>query len=133
MITPRNLADSAKTHIALCRIDSVSAGATVSDIPFMRCPKDLTIVEIGVIPDAAGTIVSAGGTLTIETGATSIATMTPTSAASTLAAGTYKSLGTIANANRLEGDVLTFTFASGAATTLPAMTLQTEYIINEVI
>lgn len=136
MITPRVLADSAKTHIVTCSVGEVEA-KTVR-IPFMRCPKDITIVEVGVLPDANGTIVSAGGTLTIAKnveGGTdvTIAALTTTGTTNTLAARIYKSLGSISNADRLEGDVLTYTFAAGAATTIPALTLQLEYVTNEVI
>jgi hypothetical protein len=134
MITPRVLADSAKTHIALHRTADLGAGADIADIPIMRCPKDITLVEIGILTEGTSTINSAGATFLFEVGSTSLGSMTVTSASTTFAAaGSYTSIGALSNINRLEGDKITYSVTQNGSTNLPVCTLQIEYLTNEVI
>lgn len=136
MITPRNLADSAKTQIVTYQVADLAAAADIADIPIFRCPKDITIVEIGIIPEAAAVGIDASNTSIwlVEVGSTTIATKTYDATTVFPAKGVYDSLGTITNADRLEGDVLTLSVTNGGTTSdTPAATLQIEYIINEVV
>ena len=133
MITPRNLADSAKTHIitTLCTVCAV--GVDIADMPIFRAPKNIIIVEAGIIPLAAYTGHADGSAWAIEKGATSIAgkTFNATADSTPPDVGAYASLGAISNANLLEGDVVTFSVTNGAGAASPICVVQVEYIVDE--
>lgn len=133
MITPRNMADSAKTHTTTVVVPLNAVGVDVADIPFFRLPKDATIVEVGIIPQAAYTGNADGSTWLVEVGGNAIATATYTVAAAPPAAGVYASLGAITNAKQLEGAVLSYSVTNGAGAANPTCVLQIEYVIAEVI
>lgn len=136
MIKPRNMADSAKTHIVTYQVADLAAAADIADIPIFRCPKDITIVEIGIIPEANSAGIDGTNTSIwlVEVGSTAIATKTYDATTTFPTKGTYNSLGTIASADRLEGDVLTLSVTNGGTTSdTPAATLQIEYVLNEVV
>ena len=132
-VTPRNMADSAKTKIVTYQIADLAAGADIADIPFLRCPTDITVTEIGIIPEAARAGIDAANTsvFLVKVGATTITTKTYNNVTLFPAKGVYDSLGNISNADRLEGDVMTLSITNGATADTPAGTLQVEYIINE--
>lgn len=134
-ITPRNLADSSKTQIVTYQVADLAADADIADIPVFRAPKDITIVEIGIIPEAAAAGIDAGNTcaVLVEVGATAIATKTYNNTVVFPAKGVYDSLGTISSADRLEGDVVTVSVTNGLTANPPAFTLQIEFILNEVV
>lgn len=131
MITPRNLADSAKTQIITVIVAALTAGSDVADVPICRLPKDVTITEVGIIPQATYTGHADGSAWLVEVGSTAIATKTYNAVTTPPAAGAYESLGAITNADRLEGNVLTYSVTNGAGAASPACVLQIEYIINE--
>lgn len=132
MITPRNLSDSAKTHTATVIVPANSAGVDVADIPFFRLPKDATIVEVGILPQATYTGHADGSVWLVKAGSTAIATATYTAVAVPPTLGTYAPFGAVTNADQLEGTVLTYSVTNGALAATPLCVLQVEYTINEV-
>lgn len=137
MITPRNLADSSKTHIVTMEIAAKEAGVDLADSPIFRAPKNITIIEAGIIPRGSYTGHADGSAWLIEQGTTAIATKTYTATvgATPPSAGAYDSLGAIVEAakNVAEGTVLLCSLTNGAGAASPACLLQIEYIINEVL
>ena len=133
MITPRNLADSAKTHIITALCTACSVGVDIADMPIFRAPKNITIVEVGIIPLATYTGHADGSVWAIEKGSTAIAgdTYNATEGSTPPEVGAYASLGTISNADLLEGDVVTFSVTNGAGAASPICVVQVEYIIDE--
>ena len=133
MITPRNLADSAKTHIITTLCIACEAGVDIADMPIFRAPKNIIIVEVGIIPLATYTGHTDGSAWAIEKGATAIAgkTFNATAGSTPPAAGAYASLGAISNAKLSEGDVVTFSVTNGAGAASPSCVVQIEYIIDE--
>lgn len=135
MIKSKNMANSVKTHMVTVIIPAQAAGVDSADIPFFRCPKDITIVEVGILPQATYTGHADGSTVLVEVGSTAIATKTYTDVVTPPTLGTYGALGAVpaAAANRLEGDVLTYSITNGALATSPLLILQVEYVIDEVV
>jgi len=134
LITPRNLSESAKTQIVTYQVADLAAAADLADIPIFRCAKDITIVEIGIIPEANSAGIDASNTSIwlVEVGSTAIATKTYDATTTFPTKGVYNSLGAITSADRLEGDVLTLSVTNGGTTAdTPVATLQIEFILNE--
>lgn len=132
MITPRNMADSAKTHVASILItESSAAGADVADVPFFRAPKDIEVIDVGVITRSSNAVDTSGCAWLVEVGDVAIATKTYSSDAASPAKGVYGSLGAIINANQPEGSVFTYSLTAGATAVYPESILQLEYIIKE--
>lgn len=133
MITPRVMADSAKTHIATYKVETLAAGADLADIPMFRCPKNCIIKEVGVIGEATASGIGEGNAsvFLVEVGATAIATKTYDDEVPFPAKGAYDSLGAISNAKRAEGDIVTLSITNGDTADVPVLTVQVEYVINE--
>ena len=130
-ITPRVMSESAKIQTVNIPIVAQAAGVDAADIPFFKCPKDITITKIGVIPHATVDEHADGSVILIEKASTTIASRTYGTDLDYTAA-TYQALTLVAaQANQLEDSVLTYSITNGAAGTSPAMTLQMDYYVNE--
>jgi hypothetical protein len=129
------MADSAKTHLITYHVADLDAGADIADIPMFRAPKDITLVEIGVIGEAnpAGIDDDNTSVWLVEVGTTAIVTKTYDADNAFPNKGIYGSLGALSNADLDEGDVLTLSITNGATANTPAVTVQIEYVINEVV
>lgn len=135
MITPRNMADSAKTHIATIVVPAQAAGVDSADIPAFCAPTDITIVDVGIMAQDTYTGHADGSTWLVESGSTAIATDTynATEGSTPPTKGVYTSLGAISNAEFLEGSVITYSVTNGAGAAIPLCVLQIKYMPNEVV
>ena len=137
MITPKNMADSSKTHIVNFMTAALSAGSDVADFPAFRAPKDIEIIEIGIMPTATYTGHADKSTWLFENGSSAIATKeyTATEGHTPPSANTYDSMGAITAANKKmsEGDILSYSITNGAGAATPICMVQIEYIVDEVL
>lgn len=137
MITPKNMADSAKTHIITFMTAALTAGSDVTDFPAFRAPKDIIITEIGIMPIATYTGHADKSTWLFENGSDAVATKeyTATEGYTPPAKNTYDSMGAITAANKKmsEGDVLSYSITNGTGAATPICMVQIEYIIDEVL
>ena len=133
MIKNRNIHEDAKIKTICIPIVAQAGGVDSADIPFFCAAKDITIVAIGVLPHAAIDEHADGSVILIETGSTAIATRTYGTDLDYTAAE-YEALTLVAaEADQVEGSVLTYSITNGAGGSSPAMTLQMDYYVNECI
>jgi hypothetical protein len=130
-ITPRVMAESAKIQTVNIPIVTQSAGVDSADIPFFVCPKDITIVNISVLPHATVDEHADGSVILIEKGSTTIASRTYGTDLDYTAATEQALTLVAAQANQVDGSVLTYSITNGAGASNPALTLQMDYFVNE--
>lgn len=115
-------------HIIDVSIEDLAAGADIADRPVFVVPVgytfELTEAQIIMQGSTAGVDNSNTSVVAIEVGATGIASKTYNTGTQPPASGAAGSLGTIANATRAAGDVITFSVTNGATADLPAFVLQ---------
>lgn len=131
MIHANNCDQSLIKRIVTYQIENLAAGADIADIPIFRCPCALKILDIGIIPqgDDAGIDASNTSAHLIEVGSTALVTKTYSNTVAYPNKGVYGSLGSISNAERAEGDVVTLSITNGVTADPPAAVLQIEYAV----
>lgn len=131
MISNRNLHQSAKKRVVEKILPALSAGTDVADMPFFRCPCDLEIINLYILPIVANAGIDAGNDSVwlIEKASTALAGKTYTTAFP--AKGVVDELTlttTLANLKCAEGDIITYTVTNGTTANPNETILGMEYV-----
>lgn len=130
------LAAAAAADLVLSLIYEISpavSGDLAAQAQF-RVPKDIEIIEAGIIAQGTASGIDASNTSawSLKNGSTVIATKTYTNTVVFPTANAYSALTlTAANANWAEGDILTLTVVNGATVVTCPVMLQIEYIYRD--
>lgn len=136
MITPKATSQALKKRSWFIPIAALTAGSDAADIPLMRCPCALEIVNISIVPqgDDAGIDADNTSAWLFEVGSTAlISTETYTAANAFPDKGVVDAftLAAVANRKRAEGDVITYSITNGTTAATPACIAEIEAVISD--